>query len=226
MTEPLKPAVAFQGPGQDPAAPSPAPTPAPEGQPPDAAQPLTLTQEEFERRLKEAEDRALARAQSLFDKGQTKVRARLDQLEQSLKGVQIAPEEREKLRQQVINAALTEEDAPPQPSAPAAGQTAQPGQAAPAPEGQDLDPISTEALRMMTAAGVVIEDDDPEAKTIDQSSAYAFLRSVEAAIEAKRRRTAPRTPTSLGGAGSHNPNPISDINDPGELFKIAFGAGK
>jgi hypothetical protein len=84
----------------------------------------------------------------------------------------------------------------------------------------------------MQAAGIIINDGDPEAEKLDQSSGYAFLRSIETAIETKRQRIAStsmqapgRTPTGAGATGAHQANPIQDITDPAELFRIAKSQG-
>jgi hypothetical protein len=98
-------------------------------------------------------------------------------------------------------------------------------------EGNDpTEAITQDALNMMREAGVYVGELDPEAKTIDFSSPYKFLKSMEAAITAKQSRVgsqpgqpggqvsqvgrstnqpgrstsqvAPTLPTSLGASGS------------------------
>lgn len=180
----------------------------------------------------DAEEKAFRRAQGLVEKTNSgvlkKVQENMAALEKSFKlqadaGFPVAPEQAERLKAQVLQQAFTEpEPAPPPAPAPAA----QPG----APEAADLDPVNAEALSMMRLAGVTIEDSDPEAKLIDQASPYAFLKSVDKAIEAKRTRlgtaqqstpAAPAVlPTNLGGGAL--PNSIQSINDPTELLKMAL----
>lgn len=218
--------VTFQG-QQQPQAGQPAAAPQPAASQPEqpqgtATEPQYVTLEDANRIAKAAADEAFRKAQSLFDKGNGKVRERLNQFEQAMAGVQLPPEQREQLRQQVINQALSDPAAPesPAPAAPPAAQpTAQPGQEPP-------DAITAEAWKMMQEAGVTIEDEDPEVSSIDRSSPYKFLRSIEQAIEAKRQRIQPRTPTNAGGMGVHNPNPISDIRDPRELIAMGLNPSR
>jgi hypothetical protein len=79
---------------------------------------------------------------------------------------------------------------------------------------QPPDPVTAEGWRMMKEAGVEIDDADPEFSTIVNTTPYAWLKSIESAIEAKRQRlsgyqappppaaTVPtRTPTNAGGLG-------------------------
>ncbi len=230
------PAVAFQGGGQPPVQTPPPAEPAKEPAQPEV---LTLTKDEFENRLsavkKEAEDAAFKRAQSLIEKTNTtvlkKVQADLKNLQQSLElqrkaGIEISPQQEEALKTQVISKAFTEGDPlpepepPPQPAQPAPGQV--PGQP-PRPGAEpELDPITAEAQRMMQEAGTTIDAGDPELALLNHSSPYQYLRSIEAAIAAKRQRlSSSKTPTNLGGMGVHNPNRIQDIKDPHELFKLA-----
>lgn len=150
-------------------------------------QPDVLTRSEVERMVKEAEDKAFQRAQSLFDKGQGKVSKELKELQVTLDnlkahGVEVPPEKVRAMQDEAIRKAFVQDE----PAPPANGKTptpAQPGQAA-----ANSDPVTAEAWAMMQKAGVVIEDSDPEAATLDQSSPYAFLKSIDAAIIAKQQR--------------------------------------
>lgn len=186
----------------------------------------------------DAEEKAFRRAQGLVEKTNSgvlkKVQENMAALEKSFKlqadaGFPVAPEQAERLKAQVLQQAFTEPEPAP-PPAPAQAADAGPQRAPGAPEAADLDPVNAEALSMMRLAGVTIEDSDPEAKLIDQASPYAFLKSVDKAIEAKRTRlgtaqqstpAAPAVlPTNLGGGAL--PNSIQSINDPTELLKMAL----
>jgi hypothetical protein len=58
-------------------------------------------------------------------------------------------------------------------------------------EGNDpTEAITQDALNMMREAGVFVDEFDPEAKTIDFSSPYKFLQSMEKAIQSKQARIA------------------------------------
>ena len=51
-----------------------------------------------------------------------------------------------------------------------------------------------------------------------------FLYGIARAIEQKRQRLTSegtRMPTNAGGTGSHNPNPIENIDDNDELWELA-----
>lgn len=155
----------------------------------------------------------LRRLQGFVDKTQLnlqkKVTAQLSQLEQSIKlqrdaGIDITPQQEAHLRQTVINKALTEDS-----------KEEEPHQAQPSgkPTGAEpSDPFTVEAERMMQAAGVWLDDDDPEITggMIDDTSPYSFLDSVQKAIAAKRERLAKnaeqnatkQTPGLTGGGGA------------------------
>ena len=184
MGDQTKP-VAFTGAGQ--------PQAAPAGEP-SATQEPVLTLDEVRRIAKEAEENAFRRSQGLFDKGQAKVRERIEQLEQTFKYVPgMTEEQKEAARQKAAYDALREPESPPAKPEP-------PAQARPvsAPE---VDPITAAAMDMEREKGVAIEAGDPEVGTIKtDGSAYEYLRTYEAALNAKQQRlaTGPRTPTNAG----------------------------
>lgn len=226
MTEQTQP-VAFQGPGQAPEIPSPQPVEGEQGK----ATPEYVTKEEAQRLAKEAAAEALRQAQSLFDKGNDrtmkKVQADLQNLSKSLDlqrkaGIEVSPEQEETLRQRVISQVLS---APDQPESPPATQAAQ--AQAPAKPAEELDPINAEARKMEAAAGVVVAEDDPEFKTIIVNrSGYEFLKSVEAAIAAKKERLGMPPENAIpnlgGGTNNADPNPIKNITNPDKLIKMGY----
>jgi hypothetical protein len=84
---------------------------------------------------------------------------------------------------------------------------------------------------MMAQAGVSIEQDDPESELIDKQTTdpVVFLSSIKAAIEAKQQRLSmagdPARIPSLSGSGRPG-NPVTQIKDPNELWKLARQKGK
>jgi hypothetical protein len=232
-------AVSFQAAGQPPEKVAPVQVQPEQGNETQTSKFVTV--EEAQRLAKEAADQALRRAQQFFDVNQNqfgkRIQERVSQLEKAWDamakaGLQVPDEAgKERVRQRAIQEELTAPNSSQPPSSPSA-QVEVKGQAE-NPEPQD--PVTAEAWRMMQAAGVSIEATDPEAATLDQSSPYAFLKSVDAAINAKRERlgtqpvsglstSSARTPTNLGAAGKQA-NPIAHINDPRELYKLGFGGG-
>jgi len=116
------------------------------------------------------------------------IRTDLKQLEkhfelQKAAGVEVTPEQQATMRNAVLLDGIQQE---PEKIEPTEGQT--PGQApAQAPE-QAQDPITQAAWSMMEERKVEILDEDPEAKTLDTSSPYKFLLSLDKAITAKETR--------------------------------------
>jgi len=229
-------AATFQGGGQPLTQPA---APAAPGQPEggSAAQPQYVTLDEAQRIATDAAEEAFRRAQSLYSKGQAgfekKVQADLRNLEKALElqkkaGVTVTPEQENHMRQQVINQAFMDGDQPTQPAAPGA-QPAQAGEGA-----EDIDPVTADAWRLMDEAGVTIEDDDPEVALLNQGSPYVFLKSIEAAIAAKRQRLGntpqpqaqpPRTPTNAGSGGSVGKQP-ADLKNLDAMWSDVVSAGK
>lgn len=182
--------------------------------------PQYLTKDEArklkEEAVKEAEERAFRRAQGYYESEQTRVRERLNGLEQVWKmqeaaGVQLTDEQKNQIKQRTIQEAMTEQPStvpgtPPPAQAP--GQ--QPAGNAPP------HPVTEMAWDMMDKAGVEIIEGDPEFQTLDYTDKSLFLMSVANAISAKKQRlssagTPPvvqgqaqpqRTPTNAGGTGA------------------------
>lgn len=71
------------------------------------------------------------------------------------------------------------------------------------------DSVNAEAWQRMAAAGIDLDEDDPEVnKQLDRSSPERFLASVDKIIQHKQQSRS-----------------IQDINDPAELFRIAKARG-
>lgn len=217
MNDDNKGAVAFQqgAPAGQAGEPGAASQAEPNAQQPGGAKFVTF--EEAQRMATEAAERALRQAQSMTDKSESRIKreitdrmAKIAEATDLLKaaGVEITPEVTERVRQAVVMESLTKGSDPGQPSAPAT-----PSQAAPnAGSEPNPDEITAQAHRMMSQAGVWIEQGDPEVAQLSQDSPYAFLHSVELAINAKKARMtarqqaagpAPgaRTPTNAGPSG-------------------------
>lgn len=158
-----------------------------------------LTRDWVESRAKEAEEKAFRRAQGLITKTNAKIREEVSQLEQQLgaAGVTLDAQQKAKLEAQVTERVLTEASSEPD----AKGQAkAQPN------EPQQLDPVSQIAKGMMDEAGTVVYDNDPEAKLIDMTDPYSFIKSLPMAIQAKKERVEASTnggnPTATPGVAS------------------------
>lgn len=83
--------------------------------------------------------------------------------------------------------------------------------------------------------GFFIDTADPEAASIDKSSAKAFLATYRAALKAKanRTQTTPGEPTQppqvrmpMAGGGGSGVSPVESINDPSELIRIGLGLAR
>lgn len=164
-----------------------------------ATQPEGLTRDEVLKMVGEAEEKAFRRAQGLITKTNTRIRERVSELEQVLNkaGVTLDATQKAALELQVADQVATETT-----SEPAQGQPPE------QPEEPPADPVTLIAHRMMKDAGVVIYEDDPEAKLIDTSDPYTFISSLPKAIEAKKAREAsikPNTPGIVGGGAPPSP---------------------
>lgn len=163
-----------------------------------------LTRNEVLQLVKEAEEKAVRRAQGIVTKTDATIRKEVTKLEEQLAkaGVVLDANQKATLEQQVIDRVLTEETSP-------TNGTGQPVVQAVEPP---IDPISQIADQMMKDAGMVVYDDDPEAKLINMSDPYQFIKSLPAAIEAKKARVATSvqtnptiTPGVSGGGGLTSP---------------------
>ena len=170
------------------------PVPGPAESPP-SQQEQTLTLDLVEKMVKNAEDKAFSRSQSLYEKGrqgfEKQVQSNLDGLKRSLDrlGVEITPEREQALRTQAVEEAM----ASPLEVEPEKTQGKEPGVAPPtAPEPQaNQDPILAGAVRMMDEAGITIEDGDPEITmldNIDPGKPYELYAKLDQAIQAKKTR--------------------------------------
>jgi len=201
-------AVAFTGPGK---------SGNPSDQEANAAQQQVLTRKDMDQMVNDITEQVVRRTQGLIDSQTSNINKRIQDGLSNLKsvievqrsaGIEITPEQEQVLRQRIISEAYTvDPSSPPDPST---------GTRNPQPEpqgGQEIDPVTAEAIAMMEEAGVWIADTDPEAENIRQAkSPRQYFKAVEEAIAAKRERTSQtktetgeepsgRSPTNLGGSG-------------------------
>jgi hypothetical protein len=174
-------------------------------------QPSSLTQDQVRAIAEEVAETKFRQTQGLIDKADNritkKVQDELKTLEKTLKlqkslGIDIPPNQVAAMQQQIMAQAYTETEQPTLPTQPYGTQPTQPVY----PESGNVNDVSTQALRMMQRAGVIIEDSDPEVSGIDMSDPDLFLASVGHAINVKKTRLAasapnPVTPTNAGSAG-------------------------
>jgi hypothetical protein len=207
-------AVGFTGEGQA--------GPPPEGTEATPTQQQYLTQKDFDLQVDGIIEQVVRRTQGLIDSQTSKINNRiqdgLNNLQQVIEiqrnsGMQITPEQEQALQQRVISEAYKGD--PPNPP----GPSETPGQQPPtgSPAGPDVDPVTAEAIAMMQEAGVIINNDDPEAEGLRTAKTpRQYFKAVEEGIRAKQARTsagntqpvspgdpgdAPRMPTNVGGSG-------------------------
>lgn len=178
-------------------------------------QPEYITREEAQRLVQEAADQAFRKAQSSNDRFKARV---IDPFEKILQ--EYTSTTGQKPPDQAVKALeMLKTDVPQQ----------QPSRATD-PAGE----IERKTDELYKKAGFYVEEADPEAKGIDQSSPERFLQTLEAALVAKASRINklpavqepnPAAIPALGGTGVQV-NPISKINDPAELLRIGLGGRK
>ncbi len=109
---------------------------------------------------------------------------------------------------------------PAQPASPPAAETRQPETITQPPP----SPSAIAAYAVMDGEGVEIDEADPEAQLIDWKTPDAAYRTTRAAIAAKQKRLA-NASLPLSG-GTPGVNPIANVKDTSQLFKIAKETGK
>lgn len=197
-----------QAPAQEPGTPSVEVT---QGTTPD--QPKWITQEEAQKIAEAAAEAAFRRAQGLNDKTASRINSQMAEMLKSYK-------------------ALTGQEPDANIQARARTQAEQMVRSQPEGNngGQAVEDVNRKAAELYRTSGITLEEDDPEARTVDQSSPEKFLSSLQAAIDAKRTRTSNNKPQTnpigsapiLGNRGGPS-NPIANINDPAELLRIGLG---
>lgn len=196
---------------------------------------LKSEREEIERTIQSRTDKTSSRIEKV-------VQAKLGEVEASLKlleglGQTITPEIRERIRQKIVVDAMAqppaEETSPPAP-------LPKQGEGGSAPEKAQVHPVLEQSFQIITAMGLDPATLSDEAVAlIDQETkdADAFLKSVrKAAAFEVNRLGAVNAPSgtgignaarvaSFGAQNGRRGNPIEHVNDPDELFKMAFANG-
>lgn len=187
-------------------------------EPQEAKQPEYITREEAQRLVAEAAEQALRKAQSLNDKAQSKVNARLDEILKSYSSL-TGQQPDQAMKDKALELARSQVQEPAQASADPAGE------------------IERKTDELYKKHGLYVEENDPEAKGIDHSSPERFLLTLETALvtKASRTKTAPAAiqeqPANLAalpalGATGVQVNPIQNINNPAELLRIGLSGKK
>ena len=148
---------------------------------PVTAQDLAALREEFKREI-----------QSQVDKRDTRVQARLTQIDNAVKtlrdgGQEITDETVKALKAKAATEAMIE---------PAPEPIAQPDDPFDTKQWLQDDPATREVIQMQLKAGIAIKGDMPEAKMIVRNgNPFDFVRSYDAALKAAKDRLSASTPT-------------------------------
>lgn len=203
-----------------------------------ANQPSYITKAEAEALITSAVEQARREAQSLTDKNATRLQAeiskRIGEVErayQTLNGAAMPAEQKDVMRQRVINQVLSETPQDQPGSAPAQVTPSNPA-AAPAPaapndvEQAKLAEVQRRVAEEVARYGVRLEPGDPEWNQINTATPDTFLETMPAAVAAKAQRTrnpAARLPAL--GSGAPNGNPVNGVNNLDQLWKIVQERG-
>lgn len=229
--------------GNEPQGPTPVATPVPGQEPPAGTQPpgyvtadvLDAKLNELTNKLTQAMSENYRGVQSVTGKFQAQVQQQLAKWEEAAKtaGIQITAEQRKAMETQAQVQTLSQ----------MGGSAQQPGQAAPAlaPDA-NAEMVNNAANALMQVYGIAINEGDPEDSNIlvpaSNGTPQQYLDAVHEAINAKKARLASgaqptpqapptnpmaRTPGMVSGTPSSNP--IQNITDPGELWKMANRRG-
>jgi hypothetical protein len=188
---------------------------------PATSQPQYVTPDQ----LKAMRDQTLSTVQSMISKSEAGVKTRMSAFEASLAnmkslGQQFTPDQETALRAQAYSKAIAEE----QPAAAPGGEPVQGTQQAAA-----MDPVQLEAQRIQQESGVMLLDGDPEIPDIVYNQGqYAYLKSVEAAVQKKKLRIASNPSEQLRAdsaarlPNSGAPAPAAPANSANEYWKRAY----
>lgn len=197
---------------------------------------LKSEREEIERTIQSRTDKTSSRIEKV-------VQAKLGEVEASLKlleglGQTITPEIRERIRQKIVVDAMAQPPAEETPSPPAPLPKA--GEGGKTEETPGMHPVMEQSMQILRGMGLDPATLSDEAVAlIDQETkdAEAFLKSIrKAAAFEVNRLGAVNAPSgtgignaarvaSFGAQNGRRGNPIEHVNDPDELFKMAFANG-
>lgn len=216
----------------------------PEGQPPAAGQPTgqePVTQEQlkaFAEELKGSFESAYRGVQSQNDRAVSKMQTIQQEISQQLQGFPGAtPEQIEEFSRNKAIESLFEGQAPPAEPGTVPGQEP-PAAGAQTPDGQPQAPEPThwaDAVvdNLVKKIGFDIEEADAEyaelQKVITSEDPMEFIDGYRQAISAKAERLGKQAPARIPAMVSGQPvqpNAISDVTDPTELYELAKKAGR
>jgi len=216
-----------------------APVPAPE-QTPAANQPSYITAEQLSQTIGQLKaeyqqklDQVYRGTQSRQDQFTAKVNKKLEVIESAAKasGIQFTDAQRSTMKAMADFQVLSEES----PTAQSGGFV--PGQAQPqgAAENELVANVNNAATTMMHVWDIEITENDPENATLlaaEEGTPKEYLDATYKAIQAKLARTKGASPTAAPEAAPGSPkspgvvkgtpqsNPIENITDPDELWKL------
>ena len=189
-----------------------------------------LTKEEVLQLIEKTREDVMTEAerwmQSQFDKRDNRLEKRIEAIQEQAKTLGLSnddPAVQQKImdeRRRALDEAFD-----------AKGNTGQPKAQQDAPANPLDGYVRARQQQIFTELGEMVTDNDPEAQSIQRDSLENFLYTYRKAVEAKKQRRDQETRTpgspesrmgSLGSGGIPG-NPIAEIRDPHELFKIAFG---
>lgn len=156
--------------------------------------PPYITREEHERSLQEVRRDLERRTQSLADKVENRISARLAEIERVAKLTDMPAEQVTVAKQRAMMEELSRTADPTPPSQP---------QPAPAGGGDGVDPINQAAAEMLSGYGVTITQE--EADRLPRATPYQWLKALEEL--AKKKQQLAQTPAaarlpSMGGGGA------------------------
>lgn len=194
-----------------------------------------ITQQEAQRLIEQAVEQATRRAQSLTDKAESRISRTIQERLQSLdemfdglrrSGERIPEDVVEHAKRDITTRTILEEAEAERIAASEQDTTAY---------------VNRRAQAIFNEVGVVVDQSDPEAEMVDQSSPEKFLITLAQAAEAKAQRMGaqPQPQAQSGGdryeqqpggaarapaigAGGVRANPIQNVVQPDELFRMAF----
>lgn len=197
-----------------------------------ANQPSYITTDQLkdlETRLTQKIDQVYRGVQSRTDQFTAKVNQKIAFLENAAKstGIPLNESQRKLMQDQAILQTLSEEASPPQ-------SQGIPGQVLPQGSGDELaERVNAAAYTMQVAAGVEITENDPENAIMvaaENGTPKQYLDAVRQAIDAKEARLKGSPPAVTPQAGTPKSpgvvkgvpqsNPIENISDPAELWKL------
>ena len=203
---------------------------------PKPTSPQYITNEQLQQVLKQYTTEIQQKMDNLYHGVQTRdnrVQNLVKQWEAAAKaqGVELNDSQRKLMADTALIETIKQTANTTQPPAPVPGQ----GQAEGNVDQQLIERVNQTAYNMQLVAGVTIEDSDPEISILaaaENGTPKEYLDAIQKAINAKQARTAgspnvaptqaaPGAPKSPGLVkGVPQSNPISNINDPDELWKL------